>query len=88
MIRLPVDFSVSIALVSNIKLQHPAALCRSDFAFQFFAIYVQRLLIFSRPFLFIFTTCFGLRSHHQVTAADSFFTITCTPDDDRVGRNM
>jgi hypothetical protein len=36
---------------------------RSDF---FFAVYVQRLLIFSRGFLFIVTTCFGRSGHHQV----------------------
>jgi hypothetical protein len=36
------------------------------FAF-FFAIYMQRRLIFSRSFLFIFiTTCFGLTGHLQV----------------------
>jgi hypothetical protein len=39
----------------------------SDFAFGYFAVYVQRRLIFSRRFLFIVTTtCFGLTGHHQV----------------------
>jgi hypothetical protein len=32
----------------------------TDFVFRFFAIYVQRPLIFPRCFLFIVTTCFGL----------------------------
>jgi hypothetical protein len=31
---------------SNIKLQRPVALCRSDFAFRFLAVYVQRRLLF------------------------------------------
>jgi hypothetical protein len=39
-------------LINNIKLQHPVALRRSDFAF-FFALYVQHQLIFSHCFLFI-----------------------------------
>jgi hypothetical protein len=51
--------------VSNIKLQHPVALYGSDFAFHFFAVHVQRRLIFSH-LLFIVTTCFGLTGHHQV----------------------
>jgi hypothetical protein len=38
---------------SDIKLQHPVALYRADFAFCVFAVYVQRRLIFSRLFLFI-----------------------------------
>jgi hypothetical protein len=48
-----------------IKWQHPVALRRYDFAFRFFAVYVQRRLIFSRCFLFV-TTCFGLTGRHQV----------------------
>jgi hypothetical protein len=43
----------------NNKLQHPVALCRSDFAFRFLAVDVQRRLIFSRRFLFIVSTRFG-----------------------------
>jgi hypothetical protein len=31
----------------------------------FFVVYVQRRLIFSRRFLFILTTCFGLTDHHH-----------------------
>jgi hypothetical protein len=50
----------------NIKLQHPAALHKSDFAFCFFAIYVQHRLIFSCQFTFIVTIHFGLTGHHQV----------------------
>jgi hypothetical protein len=34
----------------NIKLQHPVALGRSDFAFQFFTVYMQRWLAFSIRF--------------------------------------
>jgi hypothetical protein len=37
-----------------------------DFAFCFYAVYVQLLLLFSRRFLFIDTTCFGLTGHLQV----------------------
>jgi hypothetical protein len=44
----------------NIKLQHPVALHRSDFAFCFYTVYVQCLLLFSRCFLFIDTMCFSL----------------------------
>jgi hypothetical protein len=36
-----------------------------DFAFRFFAVYMQRLLIFCRHFLSIDTTCFSLTGHHQ-----------------------
>jgi hypothetical protein len=38
----------------------------SDFAFSFFAVYVQRRLIFCRRFLYVVTTCIGLTVHHQV----------------------
>jgi hypothetical protein len=37
-----------------------------DFAFRYFAVYVQRRLIFSRRFLFIVTICFGPAGHHHV----------------------
>jgi hypothetical protein len=32
------DFSILPRIFTNIKLQHPVALCRSDFAFCFFAV--------------------------------------------------
>jgi hypothetical protein len=37
-----------------------------DFAFHFFAVYVQRRVISSRRFLFIIITYFCLTGHHQV----------------------
>lgn len=42
--------------MDNIKLRHPVALCRPDSAVRFFAVYVQRWLIFSSRFLFIAST--------------------------------
>jgi hypothetical protein len=57
--RMTYDTEINV-LINNIKLQHPVALCRSDFAFCFFAVYVQHWLIFSCRFLFTVTTCFGL----------------------------
>jgi hypothetical protein len=47
-------------------LQHLVALRRSDFAFCFYAVYVQRRLLFTRRFLFIDNICFGLTGHLQV----------------------
>jgi hypothetical protein len=55
-----------VLLVHNIKLRHPVAVRRSDFAFRFSAVYAQRRLVVSRSFHFINTTCSGLSGHHQV----------------------
>jgi hypothetical protein len=57
---------ISLYNMYNIALQHPVALRRSDFAFSFLAVYVQRRLLFSCRFLLISTRCFGLVSHLQV----------------------
>jgi hypothetical protein len=59
------DFTPLSIYFYNITLQHPVALHRSDFAFCFYAVYVQLQLIPSR-FLCTDTTCFGLIDYRQV----------------------
>jgi hypothetical protein len=46
----------------NVILQHPQALRRPDFAFCFYAVYVQRLFSIHVSFFFVVTTRFGLPS--------------------------
>jgi hypothetical protein len=51
-----------IALNCSILLHCASLALRS----RFFAVYLQRRLIFCHRFLFIDTTCFGLTGYHQV----------------------
>jgi hypothetical protein len=47
----------------NVVLQHPIALHSSDYAFYFYAVYVQRWLLFTPSFFYTDTTCFDLTGH-------------------------